>query len=168
MPLKNFYNSTLLYRLGFGLKDFEERNRKRVEEIQHEAGMGTMYESFMEGGPQSVHQLIIVLSTGRISLAQKISIPFSILSLAWSSSRVYLILRTPDDLDPDPNVVMVLGRIFPWELMIVINRILLWTTIGGLLGGYTFPGLLFSFLALVGALHLVEIINRIKNKDPRR
>ena len=78
MPLKNFCNSYLLYRLNFGLKDFEERNRKRVEEIQHEAGMGTMYESFMEGGPQSVHQLIIVLSTGRISRAQMISIPISI------------------------------------------------------------------------------------------
>ena len=37
MPLKNLYNAYLLYRMGFGLKNFKEKNWKRVEEIQHEA-----------------------------------------------------------------------------------------------------------------------------------
>ena len=169
MPLKNLYNAYLLYRMGFGLKkDFKEKNWKRVEEIQHEAGICTMYESFMEGGPQSIVQLVIVLSTGRISYAQWVSIPMSIISLAWSSSRVYFILRTPDDSDPDPEFMMVLLRIFPWELMIVINSVLLWTMIGGLLGGFVFHGLLLSFLILLGSLYLVENINRKgKNKTTK-
>ena len=156
MPLRNFYNAYLLYRMGFGLKDFKEKNWKRVEEIQDEAGICTMYESFMEGGPQSIVQLVIVLSTGRISPAQRISIPMSIISLAWSSSRVYFILRTPDDSDPDPEFMMVLLRIFPWQLMIVVNSVLLLTMIGGLLGGFVFVGLLLSFLILFGSLYIVD------------
>ena len=164
MPLRNFYNAYLLYRMGFGLEEFKKKNLKRVEEIQHEAGICTMYESFTEGGPQSIVQTVIVLSTGRISFAQRISIPFSILSLAWSSSRVYFILRTPDDSDPDPELKMVLLRIFLWELMIVINSVLLWTMIGGLLGGYVFFGLFFSFLTLLGSLHLVERMNEKTSK----
>ena len=156
MPVKNVYNAHLLYRMRYGTKDFEEKNWRAVEEIQQEAGISTMYESFTEAGPQSVVQLVVVLSTGRISWAQRFSIPFSILSLAWSSSRVFFILRTPNDRDPNPDVMMILMRILPWELIIVTNRILLWTLIGGLLGGYTFAGLLFSFIILLTLLHITE------------
>ena len=162
MPLKNIHNTYLLYRLGFGTKELQAKNLKRVEEIQQEAAIGTMYEAFMEGGPQSVTQLVVVLSTGRVSLAQYFSIPISILSLAWSSSRVYFILRVPDDLDADPDKKMVLLRTFPKEVFLVVNSTLLWTMIGGLLGGFTFAGLLLSFLILLLSLHLLEWFNARK------
>ena len=30
MPLRNFYNAYLLYRMGFGLEEFKKKNLKRV------------------------------------------------------------------------------------------------------------------------------------------
>ena len=37
-PLKNIYFTVKLYKLKFGMKDFEARNAKEVERIQHQAG----------------------------------------------------------------------------------------------------------------------------------
>ena len=103
-PIKNLYYAFKLYKLRFGMKDFESKNAGRVEEIQHQIGSAGMFESFLESGPQSVVQIKIVLSTGHISDAQKISIPISILSLAWASSRAYFIQRDEDNSDPDPEI----------------------------------------------------------------
>ena len=75
LPLINCYNTWRLYRLGFGMKGFDDRNWKDVEEIQDQAGTAGMFESLTESGPQSVVQLTIILSTGRISTAQEFGLP---------------------------------------------------------------------------------------------
>ena len=129
--IKNLFNAYRLYEFGFGSNDLEA-DWEQVEKIQHEAGLLSMEESFSEAGPQSVVQLVIVCSTGQISNAQMFSIPMSICSLAWASSRVFFIMRTREKSDPDPRLKLVALRILPWELLIVKNSIILWTLIGGL------------------------------------
>ena len=147
-PLKNIYYAYRLHRLRFGMHDFEAKNAKEVERIQHETGSAGMYESFLESGPQSVLQLKIILSTGSFSTAQKISLPISIFSLAWASSRAYFIQRDEDNSDPDPEIKMVAMRIFPWMLIVVIHSLTVWTCIAGLLGEYLFPCMLvYPFVA---------------------
>ena len=132
-PIKNLYYGYKLYKLRYGMNDFKSKNAKKVEEIQHQVGSAGMFESFLESGPQSVVQIKIVLSTGHISTAQKISIPISILSLAWASSRAYFIQRDADKSDPDPEIKMVLMRVFPWMLINVIHGIIIWTCIAGII-----------------------------------
>ena len=102
LPLINCYNTWRLYRLRFGMKGFDDRNWKDVEEIQDQAGTAGMFESFTEAGPQSVIQLVIILSTGRISTAQKFGLPLSVISLTMASSRAFFIQRSRDERDPDP------------------------------------------------------------------
>ena len=75
-------------------------------------------------------------------------ISFSIFSLSWASWRVFFILRTRDESDPDPNFKTTFLQILPWELMIVINSTILWTLIGGLLGKYFFIRVLLGFFVL--------------------
>ena len=53
-PVKNIYYAIRLYMLRFGMRDFEAKNAKEVERIQHQAGSAGMYESFLESGPQCV------------------------------------------------------------------------------------------------------------------
>ena len=160
VPIRNLYNAYRLYKLGFGTEEFNEKDWKTVEEIQHEAGINGMQESFMEAAPQAIVQLVVVFSTGRISKAQWVSIPLSLFSLAWASSRVFFILRTRDESDPDPNVKTLFLRILPWELLIVLNSTILWTMIGGLLGKYVFIGVFLSFLVILGALHIIQSLNK--------
>ena len=66
------------------MKDFEAKNAKEVERIQHKAGSARLYELFLESGPQCVVQLRmrIILSTGTILDAQKVSLPISVFSPA--------------------------------------------------------------------------------------
>ena len=145
-PFKNLVHTLQLYKLGFGMKRFKPRDSKRVEKIQEKVGHANMFESFLESGPQSVVQLKIVLSTGTISTAQMISIPVSVFSLAWASSRAYFIQRDEDNSDPDPEIKMVAMRIFPCMLFIVAHSIIAWTSITGLLGEYIIPCCLFYLL----------------------
>ena len=81
LPFKSLYNTSHLGRLRFGGEDFEDRSWAEVEDLQHEAGIASMYESFTEAGPQSVVQLTVILCTGAISPAQWFSVPSSLLSL---------------------------------------------------------------------------------------
>ena len=144
-PLKNIFYAWKLYSLRFGMHDFESKNAKEVETILHKAGSAGMYESFLESGPQCVVQLKIILSTGSISTAQKISLPISIFSLTWASSRAYFIQRDEDNSDPAPELKMAM-RIFPWMLIVVIHSITVWTCIAALLGEYVIPCICVSFL----------------------
>ena len=138
LPIKNLNNTVHLIRMKFGSPDFEDSNWANVEEIQREAGIGGMYESFTEAGPQAVIQLVVIFCTGEISTAQYFSIPSSLLSLGWTSARAYFIQRGEERSDPDPKVKVVALHIFPYELAIVLNSVILWTLIGGLLGMYIF------------------------------
>ena len=165
VPIKNIYNAYRLFQMGFGTEQMDETFWEEVEKIQYEAGMIGMQESFMEAGPQSVVQLVIVFSTGRISTAQMVSIPLSIFSLAWASSRVFFILRKRDEADPDPKFKLVALRILPWELLIVANSIILWTLIGGLLGKYIFIGIPFSFATIYGILYMKERGDKLRKEE---
>ena len=75
LPVINCFNTLRLYKLGFGMKGFDDRNWKEVEEIQDQAGTAGMFVSLTESGLQSVVQLTIILSTGRISTAPEFDIP---------------------------------------------------------------------------------------------
>ena len=132
--------------MGYGMKGFRDKNWGEVEQIQEKAGAAGMYESFTESGPQSVVQLVIILSTGRISTAQKVSLPISILSLTMASSRAFFIQRSRDERDPDPALKTLLLYIFPRMLLMVLNSIILWTMIGGLVSGYIFSGIVLCFV----------------------
>ena len=145
-PIKNLIYAIRLYRLGFGMRCFESINAAEVEDIQQKAGSASVLESVLEAGPQTVVQLRIVLSTGRISYAQRVSIPISIFSLAWASSRAYFIERDEDNRDPDPEIKMVAMRIFPWMFLNVVHSIITWTSIAGLLSEYVIPSFLIYLL----------------------
>ena len=71
LPFKNLYNTAHLGRLRFGGRDFEDRSWAEVEEIQHEAGIAGMYESWFqelffeatrEAGPHEAHQKVKCLN----------------------------------------------------------------------------------------------------------
>ena len=100
--------------------------------------------------------MVIVFSTGKVSTGQKVTIPTSIFSLAWASARAFFIQRTEDDSDPDPELLTVLMRVFPWMLVIVFNSFLLWTIIGGLLGGYILVGILLCFITIDWSIKAVD------------
>ena len=156
LPLKNLRNTYTLYSMNFGRAGFEAKNSKKVERIQQEAGLAGMYESFTEAGPQSIHQLVIIFSTGKISTAQKFSIPFSVFTLAWAASRAFFIQRSLKEADPNPEIGTVLRMVYPWMLLVVCHSVLMWTMIVGLLNKYAFLACLMSFLAILWSLSIVD------------
>ena len=69
------------------------KNASAVEEIMKVTGLGSLYESFCEGGPQLILQLHIIACTCKISLAQQISMPISLLSLTYAATRAFFVKR---------------------------------------------------------------------------
>ena len=167
LPFKNLFTAARLGLMQFGSPAFDDSNWELVEQIQHEAGVAGMYESFTEAGPQSVVQLVVILCTGRISPAQFFSIPSSLLSLSWASSRAYFIQRGEDESDPDPDMKTILMRVFFPMLVVVVNSVLLWTLIGGLLGQYIFIGIVFCSCTVFLALYCEEKITERKINQKR-
>ena len=156
LPMKNLYHTLVLAWLDFGSSDLDEKDGEKIEQIQHEAGIAGMYESFTEAGPQAVIQLVVIVCTGRITYTQGISIASSLLSLSWASARAFFILRERDYSDPDPEVKTVLMRIFPNKFVIVLNSAILWTLAGALLGKYIFVGISACFVTILSALCILE------------
>ena len=113
--------------IGFGSPEFDEKDGAIVEAIQHKAWIAGMYESFTEAGPQFVILLVTIICTGRITCAQYFSIPSSLFSLSWASSRAYFMQREEDYSDPDPEAKTVLFGIFPNNLVVALNNAILWT-----------------------------------------
>ena len=96
-------------------------------------------------GPQSVQQMVIGLSTGHFPWEIQLSTIVSVLSLSWGASRAFFVERVLDEADPDPAVLMVLLRVFPFMLVVILNSMMTWTSIGGLIGILVFPALLINF-----------------------
>ena len=155
-PIENLKKFERLRQIGFGTDQMDGKHWEEVEKIQFKAGILAMQESFSEAGPQTVIQLVIIFSTGRITTTQMISIPISILSLAWGSSRAFFILRRRDEADPDPGVWLVCFRILPWELLMVTNSTIYWTCFTGLVGKYAIFGVFFCFVITLSTLWLKE------------
>jgi len=118
----NLWRAKLLYNLNYGRPNYRMRDSAKVEQILVAAGKGSYSESMYEAGPQSVTQVFIVLSTGRISSTQIFSLVTSVLSLSWGASRSFLIMRTPDQADPDPELMTVALRIWPRMLALIGSR----------------------------------------------
>ena len=78
--------------------------------------------------------MTISLSTGHFPPTIMVSTVVSLLSLSWGASRAYFIERNQDKADPDPAFSMVLMRVFPLMLIVVVNSLIMWVMIGGLLG----------------------------------
>ena len=91
-------------------------------------------------------QVFIVLSTGKISKTQIISLVTSVLSLSWGASRAFLVMRTAGKADPDPELTTVALRIWPLMLVITITNLVCLVYIAGLSGGYVFIAISVNFL----------------------
>ena len=84
-----------------------------IEKVAKIAALGSMYEAFLESGPQLQLQLHIILSTGRPTKTQLVSIVLSTLSLTLASCRAFYVQRSRELSDPQPNIHMIL-RVFPY------------------------------------------------------
>ena len=89
--------------------------------------------------------MVIGLSTGHFPWQILLSTIVSLLSLSWGASRAFFVERVLDEADPDPAVLMVLLRVFPFMLVVILNSMMTWTSIGGLIGILVFPALLINF-----------------------
>ena len=153
---RNIYNAWRLHKLGYGRADFDVTKSAEVEAILKEVGLAGQYESFFESGPQSITQCVIILSTGKISSMQMISITISVASLTWGAGRSFFIQREAHMSDPDPPASMVLARVFFYMFTVTFNSLLLWTFIGSLLGKYTVVAALLSFSTIYTSVKLLE------------
>ena len=159
---RNLYNAWRLHELGFGSPDFDVANSAEVEAILKEVGLAGQYESFFESGPQSITQCVIILSTGKISWMQMISITISVASLTWGAGRSFFIQREAHMSDPDPPALMVVARVFFYMFTVTLNSLLLWTFIGGMLGKYTVVAALLSFSTIYTSVKLLAKSEKAK------
>ena len=95
-------------------------NLSSIEKVAKVAALGSMYEAFLESGPQLQLQLHITLSTGRPTVTQMVSIVISTLSLTLASCRAFYVQRSPNLADPEPNIHMILC-VFPYMLIQVVS-----------------------------------------------
>ena len=86
------------------------------------------------------------MSTGKFSKTQIFSLVTSVLSLSWGASRAFLIMRTADKADPDPEITTVALRIWPLMLVITITDLVCLVYMAGLSGGYVFIPISVNFL----------------------
>ena len=135
LPFRNLYNAYLL-KHATGPHFLRE-----IEEIYQEAGTLGIFESFLESGPQMVTQLVIILSTGGVSQSQLASLPVSFFSLSFTASKAFFTLRERQTRESDPTFKMVALTVLPYMMVVVLNSIILWTFIGGLLGEYVLVGI---------------------------
>ena len=99
----------------------KSENLSSKERVAKIAALGSMYEAFLESGPQLQLQQHVILSTGRPTKTQVVSIVISTLSLTLASCRVFFVQRSPKLADPEPNIHMIL-RVFPYMLTQVVRR----------------------------------------------
>ena len=100
-------------------------NLSSIEKVAKVAALGSMYEAFLESGPQLQLQQHIILSTGRPTKTQLVSIILSTLSLTLASCRAFFVQRSREFADPEPNIHMTL-RVFPYMLIqVYITRAVL-------------------------------------------
>merc|ERR1712223_1362722 len=116
MTMHNLWRAKLLYDLNYGQPNFRSRDSKKVQEIISEAGKGSYAETMYEAAPQSITQVVIMLSTGTPTWTQGISLVSSVLSLSWGASRTFMMLRPSDKADADPELITVSLRIWPYVL----------------------------------------------------
>jgi len=90
-----------------------QKRKEKIEKIFQDAGSHGVKEAFLESFGQMVTQLVIITSSGHISYTQMASLPVSILALSFGASKAFFTIRSGEDKNPDPNIMMlliVLGR----------------------------------------------------------
>ena len=97
--------------------------------------------------------MVIVLSTGQYTNTQLFSLVTSILSLSWGAARSFLIMRPADKADPDPDVMTVLLRIWPYMLVVTLADLVIIVFIAGLTGEYVFISIVVGFVSTFGVLN---------------
>ena len=108
-------------------------------------------------GPQSVQQLVIGLCTGHFPISIVFSTIVSVLTLSWGASRAFFVERVLGQADPDPAVTMVLLRVFPLMVVVVVNSMVDWIAIAGLIGVWVFPALVINFATTYSVVRTVTI-----------
>ena len=94
----------------------QPENLSSIEKVAKVAALDSMYEAFLESGPQLQLQLHIILSTGQPTVLQVVSIICSTLCLTFASCRAFYVQRSPRLADPQPSFHMTL-RVFPYMLI---------------------------------------------------
>ena len=141
------------------LLDFEKpENDSQIEAILKVAGLTSLYESFGEAGPQLVLQSHIFACTGQISTTQKVTSITSLMSLTWSASRAFFIMRDPDHADADPSFRMVL-LIVPFMLCLVLSSTFCLTMAGGILKYWV-----ALIIAAIAFLNFLVQLRKCENK----
>ena len=142
--------------------DLEQERRALRERIFKEASSFGFYETFMESGGQVITQTVIICSTGHITNAQMISIPVSLLMLIWAASRGFFTMRDEQNQDPNPDVKMILQNVYPWMSATVLSSVIIWTCVGGMLGGFVCLPLLLNFVVCFSSLYIKDICFGLK------
>ena len=139
--------------------DFEKReNDSQIETILKVSGLTSLYESFGEAGPQLVLQSHIFACTGQISTTQMVTSITSLMSLTWSASRAFFIMRDPDHADADPSLKMVLP-IVPFMLCLVISSTFCLTVAGGILK--------YWIAAIIAAIAFLNFLVQLRNSTEK-
>ena len=94
-----------------------------------------------------------MMSTGQVTYTQGISLCTSVLSLSWGAARSFLIMRPADKADPDPDVMTVLLRIWPYMLVVTVADLVIIVFIAGLTGEYVFVSIIVGFISTFGVLN---------------
>ena len=95
-----------------------------------------------------------MMSTGQVTDAQKISLCTSVLSLSWGAARAFMIMRTKDEADPNPEISTLVLRVWPYMIASTIANLALLVCMGGILGGYIFCCLALNFFSVFTTLKL--------------
>ena len=120
--------------LGLRLLMIDEtkaENAATIERIQKIAGLGSLYESYLESGPQVLVQLHIVTCTGRVGTTQLVSMCSSIVMLSLTSARAFYIQRDVVHSEPSPSPHMLL-QVIPWKFCQVVSSVFQWSYVANL------------------------------------
>ena len=106
---------------------------------------------------QKITQVVIMLSTGQVTWTQGVSLCTSVLSLSWGASRAFMIMRTKEERDPNPEISTLGLRVWPYMILSTIANLGLLVCTGGILGPYIFCSLVLNFFTVFGALKMTEV-----------
>ena len=95
-----------------------------------------------------------MMSTGQVSYTQGVSLCMSVLSLSWGAARAFMIMRTREEADPNPETATLVLRVWPYMIATTIANLVLLVCMGGILGGYIFCCLVLNFLSVFTTLKL--------------
>ena len=149
------------------LDSSKAKHSATIETINKIAGLGSLYESFFESGPQLLVQLNIVGCTGRTSKTQLFSMCSSIITLSVTSARAFFIQRDVIHAEPAPSGYMLLMTV-PSTFTMVISSASQWayvTNVKELIFPAFIGTAIFTWLALWAYKKILNIKARGRNVE---